>query len=287
MKDEEYLEFVQYFKEVSRQPFMDRGERLTWKQGQPMGLIPSFALLGLTNNALGRLACLNAGLTGNEYCVLGDDIILDSRAYPYYKYWVEKIGGEINLSKTLCSDKVAEFGGRVILPNQICQKATKLYNGISDDNFMQFMATVGSKGRRLLKPRQRRMWDIFKYIPGVLVRGPYSDDGFGESLALRYEWYLSHVENSKILPEQDIESDAGFRQLKIRYLLALDSEDDSLPSPIDDLSYQLSPQKAIKSGDPRKWFLSGKTLLETLEGITRQPGFLTFEDFKASKDDSE
>jgi hypothetical protein len=300
-----YIEHVNYFKQLARSPFMDNGEVVSWKQGQPMGLYPSFALLALTNNAIARMACLKAGCNGNDYAVIGDDYISVSKSVAYYQQWIESIGGEINHSKTLTSCKVAEFAGRLIFPDQVCLKATKLDGGISDDNFMAFMATVGKHGKYLLKPRQRRAWEIFRFIPGYLSeyltapyqvqlpdgsmldfpvpRGPFSQDGFGEPLSLRYEWYLSYVYQEKETPDRFTESDAGYRQLKMQYILSLSNEQGLLPSPLDDLNYQFSETNVIRKGDPRKWMTDGKTLLEVLECIASEPNFMTFTDFKKLK----
>lgn len=282
LENPEYKASVQYFKTLARAPYWDGKDVVSWKQGQPLGLYPSFALLALTNNAIARLACIQAGLSGNEYCALGDDMIIDSRAVSFYKRWIELIGGEINTSKTLTSEKVAEFAGRVIFPDASYPKATKFYpEGVSDDNFMEFMNSVGPSGRRLLRPRQRKMWDIFRFIPGIIVPGPYSNDGFGERLGLRYAWYLCHVmPEDKLPPDHVQELDPGFRQLKLHYTLGLDLDDESLPNPIDELSYQLSDSTVVHSGDPRKFKRGGKTTLQVLEEIASQPNFVTFEEYK-------
>lgn len=285
--DEEYMRHVQYFKKLARAPYWDGKDVVSWKQGQPLGLYPSFALLGLVNNAIARLACIQAGLTGNEYCALGDDMIIDTRAVSNYKRWIELIGGEINTSKTLTSNKVAEFAGRIILPDRCILKATKLSDiGVSDDQFMQFMLQAGDSGRRLLLPRQRKMWDTFKYVPGVLTDPyRYSDNGYGEPLSYRYAWYLLYVATEdRILPDRHVETDAGIRQLKVNYTLGLDMGDNSLPYPIEDLSYQLSDlTDHVHCGDPRKFYeLAGRaSLLDFLEDIANSPYFLNYEEYKA------
>lgn len=286
----EYMRHVEYFCKCSRSPVWDpdANKLVRWEQGQPLGLYPSFALLGLTNNALCMLACLRAGLPRNSYCVLGDDTIMDSKAQPYYVELVESLGGEINHSKTLTSQYVAEFAGRVILPNNVFRKRIKFAaGGPSDDSFMEFMRAVGASGISLLKSRQRRLYNVYRFVPGIVVPGPWNLNSEGEPLTLRYEWYLTHVNVDRFLPDKGTPESPSFAQLKMAYLLGLDNDNGALPTPLDDLVYEDKPRlTSSTTGDPRKWGASGKTWAEVYDQKLKSPGFVTYEAFKELRRDS-
>lgn len=281
----EYMRHVQYFCDCSRSPVWDPDVKkfIRWEQGQPLGLYPSFALLGLTNNALCMLACRKAGLPTNSYCVLGDDTIMDARAGEYYTQLVESIGGSINHTKTLTSKHIAEFAGRVVTPNDVFRKRIKFTrDGVSDDSFLEFMRTVGAPGVPLLRTRQRRLWDIFRFVPGIIVPGPWSLHSQGKPLHLRYEWYLTHVAQDRLELDQEEPLDPEFAQLEIAYLLGEDSINGVLPAPLDTLPYQGTGRvDRTMTGDPRKWLRGGKSMAEVLTTKVKDPSFVKYDVFEA------
>lgn len=223
--DRFYQNQLKLFKEISRADWYDPELESTtsWKQGQPMGLNVSFATLALVNNAVGRLACKMAGLTGSEFRVIGDDFICYEQAVPYYEDIMTRLlGGEINRSKTLTSSLVAEFGGRVVFPKYWVNKATKLppYLKVSDENFFTLMSKIGDSFKFILNRDQKTVWDEFKFVPGIVLGDPWSLDSFGEPLQTRVQWYLDVIETNNF-PVREIDSSPNMHLVKVLHTLGI------------------------------------------------------------------
>lgn len=280
-----YRNAIDHFMEISSMDWVyPEGGLVNWDRGQPLGTYPSFAMLALTNNALGRQACLNAGIDPHSFRVIGDDMIIDQRALSEYVRLIELFGGSINHSKTLTSDRCAEFAGRVILPNRCINKTVK-YKDMSDNSFMQIVSDLGDQAKHLLRPRQRHQYEEFKFIPGIVVDGPYSQNSFGLPLSLRYAWYLSEVKTQdEPAPEKEKMDSWQFAQ-EIYYFLSeegrLDEYELSVPYTFsDDFQSSLASFVAHK-GDPR--LRDGKTCLEALEAISSHETFLSFKQWIESE----
>lgn len=281
-----YRNAIDHFMEISSMDWVyPEGGLVNWDRGQPLGTYPSFAMLGLTNNALGRQACLNVGISPDSFRVIGDDIIIDQRALSEYVRLIELCGGSINHSKTLTSDRCAEFAGRVITP-QRCMNKTVKYKDMSDNSFMQIVSDLGDQAKHLLRPRQRHQYEEFKYVPGIVVDGPYSKNSFGIPLYLRYAWYLEQVQTQgEPIPEKDKMDSWQFAQ-EIYYFLSeegrLEDFEYSVPFTFaDDFQSSLASNVAHK-GDPR--LRDGKTCLEALEAISSPQTFMSFKHWIESEE---
>nr|QIS88022.1 MAG: RNA-dependent RNA polymerase [Telmo virus] len=88
---------------------------VSYAQGQPMGLGPSFALATLTHAALVDgliLSYLRRPPRKEDYAIVGDDIIIGSeRLAKAYQLAMERSGVEINLLKSIISNVTGEFCG--------------------------------------------------------------------------------------------------------------------------------------------------------------------------------
>jgi hypothetical protein len=289
-----YQEYRLYFEEVSRGtwacPALGRSidwkqgtattsfANVGWDQGDVLGTGPSFGLLTLTNNAAAALALWQCQLEGivdprlkpsDCYRVIGDDIVMRSEIEPHYTKIIEDLGGEINHSKTLKSDKVAEFAGRVITSDSCYLKAIK-YSEPSDNSFMNYVAQLGDQAKHLLRPRQRHVYDRLAEVPGIVVPGPFMPDSYGVALADRYQWYLEEVEPAlaRVEPDRDLED---YSMLLLKAQLSLNEaglHDDPLinfDEPLIDEGYlpsMVTPTFKV-GGDPR--LTNGKTALESYE----------------------
>lgn len=298
---EEYVRHIRHFHDISRGNWYDPINKkfVSWRQGQPLGTYPSFALMALTNNALCRLACYLVGIPLGSFRVLGDDVIIDARARDMYCHLVQLIGGEINHLKTVTSSSLVEFAGRVITARTSCNKVVNLRFS-SDDSFMQYAAMIGPDCRKYLQPRQRRVWDELKYAPGILsgspitvesdlgsitlepVNGPWSQDSFGAPLALRYEWFLTYVLKSEIVPDPEPVETVGENLQKTVYRTSVSQEwqDCYLPFLCDEEAYQAPLGRKLPTGDPRRWGRQGRTLLEVLEDVIKADDFVSFPSFQ-------
>jgi hypothetical protein len=290
-----YKEYRDYFYEVSRSqwfcPALNRN--VQWKQGDVLGTGPSFGLLSLTNNAAAlqayQLARRDGYLAGNHWSdcfrVVGDDIIMRAEMSPYYTKIIECLGGEINHSKTLTSDRVAEFAGKVITSDASFLKAVK-YSEPSDNSFMSYVAQLGDQAKYLLRPKQRKVYNLLKEIPGVVVPGPWSQDSYGIPLSLRYQWYLEEVQPALQAAEPDLQlTDYSMLLLKAQLSLSEANRNDdwshmeSYDEPFFGEGYlpsQVTPTFKV-GGDPR--LTNGKSLLDVLYPHTQVKDITPFSDW--------
>lgn len=277
-----YRSHIQHFMDIASMEWVfPTGGTVKWAQGQPLGTYPSFAILGLTNNLLGEVACSKAGIPKDSFRVIGDDIILDVRAMSHYIELVEAFGGKINHQKSLTSSRCAEFAGRVILPDRSMNKTVK-FKEVSDNSFMEIISSLGDQAKGLLRPRQRKQYDIFKYVPGIVVDGPFPKQSFGIPLELRYIWYLLHsgLCKERVVPDKDKYDSFQFG-MKIYYTLAEKgrASEFELSVPLsfaDDFQSSLA-SAVVKKGDPR--LKNGKSLLQVLEEITSSERFQSLQDY--------
>jgi len=287
----EYLAAVNHFRDVSRGEWAYRWDRKEWKVGWPLGTRPSFPLLGLVNNLVASVACEKSNVAG-EFRVLGDDIVLNAKAYDMYKEYIESLGGEVNLSKTIVSNKAVEFAGHVITPSAQYLKRVKARD-LSDQHFMQIVATMGEQAKSLLRPRQRKVWEELKFVPGFLLNGAnYSQNSYGEPAALRYLWYLKHVESQEIKTDDRILSPRQMAQDLITALQESKFKGSELSKWYDYVvpkdiweSVQLSKTAYLNvqvSGDPR--LEGGKTTLQVGEDRISNPAFVPYHTFKEKEE---
>lgn len=273
-----YKEFEDYFFEVSRSPWYCGflKQEVTWKQGDVLGTGPSFPYLTLTNCATAMCAALQSCRDGiipkpmnpcDYFRVVGDDIIMDARIAPRYTQFIQELGGQVNLSKTLESDRVAEFAGKIITKDACYLKALK-YSEPSDNSFMSYVSQLGDQAKYLLRPKQRQVYDLLKEVPGVVVPGPWMPDSYGIGLDLRYQWYLEEVEPVLSTVEPDLElTDYSMVLLKAQLDLGEASNPknySSIDEPLLDEGYlpsQVTPTFK-KTGDPR--LTNGKSALDVL-----------------------
>jgi hypothetical protein len=100
------------FKDVSSANWIDDGYVDHWKVGQPLGSLPSFALLGITHNLLLEAIGCSIGLLHSPYVILGDDLVVFSRKLRQ-KYIRELSSRSIPLSlHKSYTGELSEFAGK-------------------------------------------------------------------------------------------------------------------------------------------------------------------------------
>lgn len=136
---------------------------ISWTRGQPMGLYPSFPSFGLTHGLL--LLMLSNGEYHGQFFVVGDDIvILNDSLAKAYKNTLDLLECPYSPDKTISSDTFAEFAGKIITSQQVFPQLK--WRKMSDDNFLDLMCLLGEKGRALLTPRQKIVYDkVAKLLP--------------------------------------------------------------------------------------------------------------------------
>lgn len=289
-----YTDFVQYYRAVCRSDwYSDDLGVVSWKQGSSLGTGPSIGILSLANDAAARISLRINRSIGEDlppnprdtHRVLGDDIVMRSELQPQYEEVIAALGGEINHQKTLTSDKVAEFAGRVITRNAIFMKRIK-YKDPSDDSFMEYCQQLGDQAKHFLKPRQRRVYQFFKRVPGVMVDGPWMKDSFGVPFSKRYQWYLDEVLPAFARLEPDVPKeqyvDTLFRaclaatpKVKLeehqRAFQSVVDRADAFAMPFLEEGYlpsDVTPTFRL-GGDPRR--TNGASTLQTLETVMKGP----------------
>jgi hypothetical protein len=163
-----------------RTPF-DSGT-VSWTVGQPMGLNPSFSAFALSHHRLVK-RCMKSGIEHQDYVILGDDIaIVGDNLCHEYKKALHSYDCPINESKSLSSDTVAEFAGKVITKDGVIHPLK--WKGVSSHNFLDIVKGLGERGLSLLTGPQRRVAKIIAPIPEW--EGGFGWNPSGYSISERY-----------------------------------------------------------------------------------------------------
>jgi len=110
---------------------------------------------------------LNGYRHDNRFFVLGDDVvILDDSLAVKYKNVLATLGCPVSLNKTLDSNRLGEFAGKIIFPDLVVPQLKWLEP--SDDSFVDWARNFGQPALRLLRPRQRKVVKTICDIPDFL-----------------------------------------------------------------------------------------------------------------------
>jgi len=97
-----------------------------------------------------------------SFFVLGDDVvILDNQLHQKYLEILESWGCPWSPEKTISSDCICEFAGKVITR----EGSTSQYKWreMSDDNFVDICRQMGPRSRALLSSDQKKVFDLIKH----------------------------------------------------------------------------------------------------------------------------
>lgn len=115
-----YNNWVSFFwSEILNFAWLYRNIRIKYSVGQPMGAYSSFAMLALTHHFIVKCAAIKARVFNFEdYCILGDDIVIYNNAVAVeYQLLMKSLGLSINPNKSVLSNDFAEFAKVLIGPN--------------------------------------------------------------------------------------------------------------------------------------------------------------------------
>lgn len=182
--NEEIMQTLNLFLDVSRAKWnvprrpdlKDFGQpfKISWKKGQPLGLYPSFAVFAVVHGLLIRSIELDLGLD-NCFVVLGDDVaIFDQELARHYRNHLRKLGCPISEIKSLTSNVVSEFAGRII-----CKEGPLPIEKWKEWNHKDAISSVrqyGLKGLTLVPRKYRTDVKIFSSIPEPVGLG-YNPEG--------------------------------------------------------------------------------------------------------------
>jgi hypothetical protein len=159
-------EDINLFEDLSTANWLTPSKELVkWTKGQPLGLFPSFASFALTHGLLLRSLEIELGMhEGDNFRVLGDDVVIsESILHDRYREVLSMLEVGVSESKTLISDRITEFGGRVISPSQIISIGK--WREISDRSFIDLIKNIGPGYIKYLRPRQRRVAEKILTLP--------------------------------------------------------------------------------------------------------------------------
>jgi len=152
---------IRLLKEISQLRWKSEKGDIIWKRGQPLGLYPSFGMFTLTHGLL--LSFLLGREYNNEFFVVGDDVvILDDTLYTKYIALLQSMKCPWSPSKSLSSKFLAEFTGKVILPEQVIP--IYKWRKMSNDNFLDICKNLGPQSSVLLTKAQKRVFDSVKHL---------------------------------------------------------------------------------------------------------------------------
>lgn len=163
---------ITLFEEVSRNRWKSPIGELQWKQGQPLGLYPSFGAFTLTHGLL--LFHLNDYKFNNDFFVVGDDvIILDKDLLHKYRKCLDEMNCPVSEDKCLSSNTLCEFAGKLISQDAVYPQLK--WRKLSDENFIDIARNFGPHIRKFMTERQKTIYDIVKGLLPPL--GCNHDDG--------------------------------------------------------------------------------------------------------------
>lgn len=185
---------VQLFVDVSRLTWKSELGDITWKRGQPLGLNPSFFAFTLTH---GVMLLWLSKMRPDRFFIVGDDVvILDKELFDRYTTILKRISCPFSSEKSLSSQKLAEFAGKVITPNHIYPQLK--WRKMSNDSFLDLALLLGKRSRSLMTHRQQKVFDaVMHLLPpvGLNMSKPGSDL---KSSLLMTEEFLDKVQHNAV-----------------------------------------------------------------------------------------
>lgn len=154
-------------------PYFYKGKAVEYAVGQPMGAYSSWAMLALTHHLIVILASDRVGLKDfKSYAVLGDDIVINNDAVAAeYLSIMKSLGVGINMSKSILSDRFAEFAKRYVSPDFDISP-------IGPGNLLQVCRRPDMMGSLLIELHDKTvisnfMNGLMPLLKGMPVKGPY------------------------------------------------------------------------------------------------------------------
>lgn len=158
-----HADLVNLFRDLSRGLWSSDWGPVRWTTGQPMGLYPSFPSFAMVHGML--LFYLNGAKWNEDFFILGDDVvILNLDLYPKYLQALNELGCPFSWEKTISSNILTEFSGKIITANRILPKFKVKDRGAHRNSFMELYRTYGSRFRVFFPKRIRNVIDKVSYL---------------------------------------------------------------------------------------------------------------------------
>jgi len=157
--------YLQLFREISRANWKSEIGSIKWTKGQPLGFNPSFFCFTLSHGLL--LYTLNGGKWDNDFFVVGDDVvILSDVLHQKYIDTLALLECPYSPTKSISSDKLAEFAGKLILSDLVVPQLK--WRQVSDDNFIDLARIIGPRIRLILSRQQNKVLDVFAHVSDLV-----------------------------------------------------------------------------------------------------------------------
>jgi len=295
---------VDMFCDLSRASwYMPHYGEISWRRGQPLGLYPSFGAFALTHGTL-LLGLLNKDWD-NQFFVLGDDVVIldDQLAQDYYQV-LNLLGCPVSLPKSLHSNSLCEFGGKVITASTVISQYK--WREISDESFMDIARILGPKSLSLFKPRQVKIIKRYCQIPDFLgglgwnAKGLKLEDRCSDPLLWQEKLPVDHLMdysavrmrnlmNSRLYQRTIFINKVGWNTTVVDTNRDLDQRSSLLIKKTLSRSFWNMDKKILsKTIDSVSLSLFGKHAdlpINTLDGVTLRPSLLQVMEAKVRRSD--
>jgi len=122
---------------------------ISWTVGQPLGTGPSFGAYSVAHHALVMGLCDHLGLPLNCYFILGDDFVTcEEELAVNYRSLMERIGVPISETKSIISNRCAEFAGFTILKSEAFRPGR--WREVTEDSLLSFVTDPGYDYKRVV-----------------------------------------------------------------------------------------------------------------------------------------
>jgi hypothetical protein len=169
---ERYKWLLELFAYVSECPWFTKEdgqiEVHRFTRGQPLGLAPSFFAFAISHNCLLMDICKDLGIESEGvFAILGDDVVISrDDVASFYLRKLSDLGCVVSKEKSLVSNSVAEFAGKIILADEIIPSFK--WREIDDANVVDFCRNIGPSSTVLLSNRQASLINWLSDIPDIL-----------------------------------------------------------------------------------------------------------------------
>jgi hypothetical protein len=141
-EDAEYFSSKKLFWKVTRALWDDGGLFQRWKVGQPLGSLPSFAMLAITHNLLVESMAASMGYLHSPYFILGDDIVItNKRLRRRYIRDLTSRSIPLSLHKSF-EGRLSEFAGKTYVKGSL-PFYTSDHNPVTWQSLFDWQRTTG------------------------------------------------------------------------------------------------------------------------------------------------
>jgi hypothetical protein len=151
----EFWQSYALFRTVARANWEDEGYHIRWQVGQPLGSLPSFAMLSITHNLLLESMALMMGLMHSPYVVLGDDVVIfNKKLRSRYIRELSSRGIPLSLHKSY-EGRLSEFAGKTYVKGSVPFYCSD-HNPVTWNSLFDWQRTTGIRIPWDLLPRSIR-----------------------------------------------------------------------------------------------------------------------------------